>query len=78
MCTVHAESAELVPARFQENINAASQTLPDAETFMRRLVDLVIHIKRDPKGQRFISDIYEMKNDLYMLRDRQPVSAEAA
>ncbi len=78
MCTVHAESAELVPARFQENINAAGQTLPDAETFMRRLVDLVVHIKRDPKGQRFISDIYEMKNDVYVLRDRQAMSVEAA
>jgi pilus assembly protein CpaF len=45
---------------------------------MRRLVDLVIHIKRDPKGRRFISDIYEMKNGRYVLRDREPVRAQAA
>jgi len=73
MCTVHAESAELVPARFRENINAAGQSLEDAESFMRKLVDLVIHIKRDNRGQRFISDIYEMKNDRYVLRDAQPL-----
>ncbi|QFT29578.1 Type IV secretion system protein VirB11 [Labrenzia sp. THAF82] len=73
MCTVHAESAELVPARFQENINAAGQTLPDAEGFMRKLVDLVIHIRRDPRGQRSISEIFEMKNDRYILREGRTV-----
>lgn len=71
LCTVHAESAELVPSRFQENINAAGRNFPHAGEFMRRLVDLIIHIKRDPQGQRFISDIYEMKNDRYIMRDRQ-------
>ncbi|MEP4030881.1 ATPase, T2SS/T4P/T4SS family [Roseibium polysiphoniae] len=78
MCTVHAESAELVPSRFQENINAAGNSLSDAEGFMRRLVDIVIHIKRNPYGQRFVSDIYEMKNDRYVLRDHQPSTTRAA
>ncbi|MEJ8476899.1 ATPase, T2SS/T4P/T4SS family [Roseibium algae] len=78
MCTVHAESAELVPARFQENIHAAGQKMQDADGFMRRLVDLVVHIKRDPSGQRFISDIYEMKNDSYVLRDHRPALNTAA
>ncbi len=78
MCTVHAESAELVPARFQENINAAGGRMSDVADFMRKLVDLVIHIKRDNRGQRFISDIFEMKNDRYVLRDHEPAGVEAA
>ena len=78
MCTVHAESAELVPARFQENINAAGGRMSDVADFMRKLVDLVIHIKRDNRGQRFISDIFEMKNNRYVLRDREPAVVEAA
>ncbi|TYC64010.1 CpaF family protein [Rhodobacterales bacterium] len=78
MCTVHAESPELVPNRFQENINAAGHILPDVAGFMSRLVDLVIHIKRDNYGNRFVSDIYEMKKQRYVLQDRLPVAERAA
>ncbi|SFP15029.1 pilus assembly protein CpaF [Cohaesibacter marisflavi] len=72
LCTVHAESAALVPSRFQENINASGQILPDAAGFMSRLIDLVVHIRRTNDGRRFVSEIYEMKNDRYILRRLTP------
>jgi pilus assembly protein CpaF len=72
LCTVHAESAALVPSRFQENINASGQILPDVAGFMARLIDLVVHIRRTSEGQRFVSEIYEMKNDRYILRRMTP------
>lgn len=78
MCTVHAESAKLVPARFQSNIDASGQILPDAAGFMRELVDLVVHIRRTPAGTRFVSEIYEMKNDHYVLRRLTPDSTNLA
>lgn len=72
LCTVHAESAELVPSRFQENINASGQILPDVAGFMSKLIDLVVHIRRTNEGQRFISEIYEMKNNRYILQRMTP------
>ncbi|WP_068317863.1 ATPase, T2SS/T4P/T4SS family [Polycladidibacter hongkongensis] len=69
MCTVHAESPQMVPARFQANIDASGQRLEDVASFMGGMVDLVIHIKRDNYGRRGISDMWEMKHNRYVLKD---------
>ncbi|PLW77189.1 CpaF/VirB11 family protein [Cohaesibacter celericrescens] len=78
LCTVHAESAAMVPSRFQENINASGQHLPDVAGFMSKLIDLVVHIRRTDDGRRFVSEIYEMKNDHYVMRRMTPDRSELA
>lgn len=68
-CTVHAEGPELVAQRFDDNINTAGEHSGDVQEYMTRLVDIVIQIRFDENtGQRFISELYEMKTKRYVMK----------
>lgn len=68
LCTVHAESAEMVPQRFADNISAANQHMGDVREFMSRVVDVIVHIGFDANGKRQVREIWEMRNNRYMMR----------
>lgn len=72
VCTVHADGPELVPRRFEDNINTAGEYAGDVEKYMRDLVDLIVQVKLNPvTEERYISDLYEMKNGVYIMKDRK-------
>ncbi len=77
MCSVHADRPEMVSSRFQQNINASGETM-DADFFMKQMVDLVIHITRDLSGKRRITDIWEMKNNIYIMKNGEILDREIA
>ncbi|KZK96150.1 MULTISPECIES: ATPase, T2SS/T4P/T4SS family [unclassified Pseudovibrio] len=70
MCTIHADRAEMVVERFQHNIDMSGMNLtkPVSEYF-DTLVDVVFHITRFDRGVRHVTDIYEVKNNRYILKD---------
>lgn len=69
-CTVHAEGPDTVPQRFEDNINTANEHAGDVKEYMERLVDLVIQIRRCEKnGKRYISELFEMKNQVYIMKN---------
>lgn len=69
MCTIHAESAKYVPVRFEDYIHSAGQTAGDVQKYLRQLVDLVIHIRNTEKRGRHVAELYEMKNDKFVMQD---------
>ena len=70
MCTIHAESPwQAIHRKFDQNIAWAGETMPRVPEFLSELVDVVVQIKRDRDGWRRISDIWEPKNDRYILQD---------
>ncbi|QUS59121.1 ATPase, T2SS/T4P/T4SS family [Pseudovibrio brasiliensis] len=73
MCTVHADRPEMVVERFQNNIDWSGMTLskPISEYF-DTLVDVIFHITRFDRGVRHVTDIYEVKNDRYILKNGKP------
>jgi len=40
------------------------------------LVDVVVQIKRGPKGYRRVTDVYLPKTDSYILKDGERITAE--
>lgn len=70
MCTIHAESPEQVLNRkFDQNIAWSGQVMPRVPEFLRELVDVIVQIKRRHDGYRRITDIYEPRNDLWVMRN---------
>ena len=70
MCTIHAESPEQVLNRkFVQNIAWAGQNMRDVPEFLRELVDVIVQIKRDSSGYRRITDIYEPRNNTWVMKD---------
>lgn len=70
MCSVHAESPEMVINRkFDQNISWAGRTVPKISEYLGDLVDSIIQIKRDENGRRTISDILEPKKGRSIMKD---------
>ncbi|KZL16507.1 ATPase, T2SS/T4P/T4SS family [Pseudovibrio ascidiaceicola] len=69
MCTIHADRAEMVVDRFQSNIDLSGGVATPIRGYFNSLVDVVFHITRFERGVRQITDIYEVKNERYILKD---------
>ncbi|PKR56309.1 ATPase, T2SS/T4P/T4SS family [Thalassospira lohafexi] len=70
MCTIHAESPwQAIHRKFDQNIAWAGETMPRVPEFLAELVDVVVQIKRNADGWRRITDIWEPRNDRYVLQD---------
>ena len=52
--------------------------MPKVPEYLKDLVDVVVQIKRDRDGWRRVTDIYEPRNNRYVLQDNRPVLATAA
>lgn len=69
-CTIHAESPyQAIHRKFDQNIAWAGEHMPRVPEFLAELVDVVIQIKRCKQGFRRITDIYEPRNDRYVMKD---------
>lgn len=69
-CTIHAESPyQALHRKFDQNIAWSGDTMPRVSEFLKELVDVVIQIKRNDDGMRRVTDIYEARNDRYIIRD---------
>lgn len=74
MCTIHAESPEqVIHRKFDQNISWSGATMPNVPEFLCDLVDVVVQIKRCTDGYRHISDIWEVRNNLYVIKDGKEV-----
>lgn len=72
MCTIHAESPwQAIHRKFDQNIAWAGETMPRVPEFLTELLDVVVQIKRTPDGWRRVTDIYEPRQDRYVLQDGQ-------
>lgn len=69
-CTIHAESPwQAIHRKFDQNIAWSGEAMPRVPEFLTELVDVVVQIKRDTDGYRRITDIWEPKNDNWVLKD---------
>lgn len=69
-CTIHGESPhQVLKRKFAQNIAWAGQQMADIPEFLAELVDVIVQIKRDDTGFRRITDIYEPRNDAWIMRD---------
>ena len=60
--TIHANRAEMVVKRFQNNIDMSGMTLSKSiSEYFDTLVDVIFHITRFDRGVRHVTDIYEEK-----------------
>lgn len=79
MCTIHAESPhQVINRKFDQNIAWSGQTMPRVPEFLRELVDVIVQIKRTSDGMRRITDIYEPRNDNWVLKDSQMIDERVA
>ncbi|MBS4047925.1 MAG: type II/IV secretion system protein [Ferrovibrio sp.] len=70
MCSIHAESThQAINRKFEQNIAWSGNHMPKVPEFLRELVDVVVQIKRSSDGWRRITDIYEPRNDRFILQD---------
>jgi pilus assembly protein CpaF len=70
MCTIHAESPkQALTRKFDQNIAWSGATMPKVSEFLHELVDVVVQIKRSSDGYRRITDIYEPRNDRFIMQD---------
>jgi len=70
MCTIHAESPmQVLRRKFVQNVAWSGELMADIPEFLAELVDVIIQIKRDDTGFRRITDIYEPRNDRWVMRD---------
>jgi pilus assembly protein CpaF len=75
MCTIHAESPEqVIHRKFTQNVAWAGAVMPDIPEYLSDLVDVVVQIKRTTSGYRQITDIWEVRDHRYVLRDGKEVS----
>ena len=69
MCTIHAESPlQAIRRKFDQNIAWSGNPMPRVPEFLQELVDVVIQIKRDNKGARRITDIYQPRLDRWVMQ----------
>jgi pilus assembly protein CpaF len=72
MCTIHADSPyQAIHRKFDQNIAWAGETMPRVPEFLCELVDVVVQIRRTNDGWRRITDIYEPRNDNYVLKHKE-------
>ena len=68
VCTIHANSVESTPYRFEDLIQEAVVTVP--RTLILQAIDLIVFIERDKSGNRKIKNLAELKgydNGKYLL-----------
>jgi len=68
ICTIHANSVESTPYRFEDLIQEAVVTVP--RTLILQAIDLIVFIERDKSGKRKIKNLAELKgydNGKYLL-----------
>lgn len=69
-CTIHAESPhQAIHRKFDQNIAWAGENMPRVPEFLSELVDVVVQIKRCKQGFRKVTDIFEPRNDRYVIKD---------
>lgn len=79
MCTIHAESPyQVLNRKFDQMIAWSGQTMPRVPEFLAELVDVIVQIKRFTDGYRRITDIYEPRNDRWVMRDGELLERSAA
>lgn len=75
MCTIHAESPQqAIHRKFDQNIAWSGGNMTRVAEFLSELVDVVVQIKRRKDGWRRVTDIFEPRNDRWILRDGKGVS----
>ncbi|MGE4278206.1 MAG: ATPase, T2SS/T4P/T4SS family [Magnetospirillum sp.] len=79
MCTIHAESPlQVLRRKFDQNIAWSGQNMRDVPEFLAELVDVIVQIKRSSDGWRRITDIYEPRNDCWVMKDGEFLERKAA
>jgi pilus assembly protein CpaF len=74
MCTIHAESPQqAIHRKFDQNIAWAGGNMPRVPEFLSELIDVVVQIKRNSDGWRRVTDIFEPRNDKWILKDGREV-----
>jgi pilus assembly protein CpaF len=75
MCTIHAESPyQAINRKFDQNIAWAGEKMPRIPEFLSELVDVVVQIKRFDDGMRRVTDIFEPRNDRFIIKDSKEVA----
>lgn len=78
MCSIHADSPEqAINRKFDQNIAWSGQVMPNVPEYLSDLVDVVVQIKRYRDGWRRITDIFEPRNNRYILRTGDAYAAAA-
>ena len=68
--TIHSDNVKhAIHRKFDQNIAWAGMKMEQIPEFMTEMVDLVVQIKRDPDGFRRITDIWQPKNDNFILKN---------
>jgi pilus assembly protein CpaF len=68
--TIHSTNPKhAIHRKFDQNIAWAGMKMDRIPEFLTEMVDLVVQIKRDEDGIRRISDIWQPRNDNYILKD---------
>lgn len=74
MCTIHAESPQqAIHRKFDQNIAWSGSNMPRVPEFLSELVDVVVQIKRSSDGWRRVTDIFEPRNNRWVLKDGKEV-----
>lgn len=70
MCSIHAESPlQVINRKFAQNSAWSAHPMADVPEYLRELIDVIVQIKRYRDGYRRITDIYEPRNDEWILRN---------
>ena len=73
ICTIHANSAEATPYRFEDLIQEVVTTVP--RNLILQAIDLIVFIERNQDGRREIKQIqilegYDEQNKKYILKNK--------
>lgn len=68
--TIHSTNPKhAIHRKFDQNIAWAGEKMDRIPEFLTEMVDLVVQIKRDDDGFRRITDVWQPKNDNFILKD---------
>ena len=68
MCTIHAESPEMVIKRkFAQNLDMAGTPMQAVDEFLDDMLDLVVQIKKTDHGTRKVTSVWDVKNKVELL-----------
>ena len=68
MCTIHAESPEMVIKRkFAQNLDMAGTPMQAVDEFLDDMLDLVVQIKKTDYGTRKVTSVWDVKNKVELL-----------
>lgn len=74
--TIHAESpAQAIHRKFAQNVAWSGERMENIPAFLVDLIDVVVQIRRRADGYRRITDIWEPKNDRWVLKDGEECHA---